>query len=197
MSLNLKKYKNELRVQLAKPSLIEESTESEKHRTVLNEGAPELRGGLLDDLRKRLFDTQTTDPEAEPSVDPKDPDLDVVPSSDERGKGVLLGNPVDGNDPTNTAGDKAPIDMGLDDQDDKQILHDGKINEEELGDLATDTVHEVLLYLKDLRDKFKEEDPKKAQLVRKMYDHILKGKEKIVAEMIKAEEESSLPENYR
>jgi hypothetical protein len=194
MSLDVKKYKSELRQKLAKPSLLEEETKVETPKSYLVEGAPELGGGLLDDLRKSLFDGETLDPEAEPSVDPKDPDLEVVPDDTDRGEGIMLGDPTDGNDPSLDAGDKAPMDMGLEDGDGQQILHDA---EEELGDLATDTVHEVLLYLKDLRDKFKQEDPKKAQLVRKMYDHILKGKEKIVAEMIKAEEEAGLPDTAR
>lgn len=182
MSLDVNKYKKELRTKLAKPSLIEEKEQVEKRKSYLVEGVAELSGGALDDLRARLFGTEADTPET---------DQEIVPDDSENGEGIMLGDPTAGNDPTGDEGDKAPMDMGIHAGDGKQILHDA---EEELGDLATDTVHEVLLYLKDLRDKFKQEDPKKAQLVRKMYDHILKGKEKIVAEMIKAEEEANLPQ---
>ena len=60
---------------------------------------------------------------------------------------------------------------------------------EDLNDLATDTIAEVLNSVKELRDQVKKENPKKAALVRRIYDHLLKGKEKITAEILKAAEE--------
>jgi hypothetical protein len=60
---------------------------------------------------------------------------------------------------------------------------------EDLNDLATDTIAEVLNSVKELRDQVKKENPKKAALVRRIYDHLLKGKEKITAEILKSHEE--------
>lgn len=60
---------------------------------------------------------------------------------------------------------------------------------EDLNDLATDTIAEVLNSVKELRDQVKKENPKKAALVRRIYDHLLKGKEKITAEILKSHED--------
>jgi len=60
---------------------------------------------------------------------------------------------------------------------------------EDLNDLATDTIAEVLNSVKELRDQVKKENPKKAALVRRIYDHLLKGKDKITAEILKSHEE--------
>lgn len=60
---------------------------------------------------------------------------------------------------------------------------------DDLNDLATDTIAEVLNSIKELRDQVKKENPKKAALVRRIYDHLLKGKDKITAEILKSHEE--------
>jgi len=64
-----------------------------------------------------------------------------------------------------------------------------ELSSDDLGDMATDTIMDILGSIKDLRDKVKKEDPKKAALIRRIYDHLLKGKEKITAEILKAAEE--------
>ena len=64
-----------------------------------------------------------------------------------------------------------------------------ELTAEDLGDMATDTIMDILGSIKELRDKVKKEDPKKAALIRRVYDHLLKGKEKITAEILKSHEE--------
>ncbi len=64
-----------------------------------------------------------------------------------------------------------------------------ELSADDLGDMATDTIMDILNSIKELRDKVKKEDPKKAALIRRIYDHLLKGKEKITAEILKAAEE--------
>jgi hypothetical protein len=64
-----------------------------------------------------------------------------------------------------------------------------ELSSDDLGDMATDTIMDILGSIKELRDKVKKEDPKKAALIRRIYDHLLKGKEKITAEILKAAEE--------
>ena len=64
-----------------------------------------------------------------------------------------------------------------------------ELSSDDLGDMATDTIMDILNSIKELRDKVKKEDPKKAALIRRIYDHLLKGKEKITAEILKAAEE--------
>lgn len=63
---------------------------------------------------------------------------------------------------------------------------------DDLNDLATDTIAEVLNSVKELRDQVKKENPKKAALVRRIYDHLLKGKEKITAEILKSHEDEKV-----
>lgn len=62
-------------------------------------------------------------------------------------------------------------------------------NENDIRDLATDTTIEVLQLIKDLRDKTKKENPQKAELIRKIYDYILKIKDKVAEEIIQSQEE--------
>jgi hypothetical protein len=70
-----------------------------------------------------------------------------------------------------------------------------ELSSDDLGDMATDTIMDILGSIKELRDKVKKEDPKKAALIRRIYDHLLKGKEKITAEILKsAQEEKAGPE---
>jgi hypothetical protein len=64
-----------------------------------------------------------------------------------------------------------------------------ELSSDDLGDMATDTIMDILNSIKELRDKVKKEDPKRAALIRRIYDHLLKGKEKITAEILKAAEE--------
>ena len=64
-----------------------------------------------------------------------------------------------------------------------------ELSSDDLGDMATDTIMDILGSIKELRDKVKKEDPKKAALIRRIYDHLLKGKEKITAEILKSHEE--------
>lgn len=66
------------------------------------------------------------------------------------------------------------------------------LSSDDLGDMATDTIMDILVSIKELRDKVKKEDPKKAALIRRIYDHLLKGKEKITAEILKAAEEEKV-----
>jgi len=68
-------------------------------------------------------------------------------------------------------------------------LEEAELTAEDLNDLATDTIAEVLNSVKELRDQVKKENPKKAALVRRIYDHLLKGKEKITAEILKSHED--------
>jgi hypothetical protein len=65
------------------------------------------------------------------------------------------------------------------------------LSADDLGDMATDTIMDILNSIKELRDKVKKEDPKKAALIRRIYDHLLKGKEKITAEILKAAQEEA------
>ena len=67
-----------------------------------------------------------------------------------------------------------------------------ELSSDDLGDMATDTIMDILGSIKELRDKVKKEDPKKAALIRRIYDHLLKGKEKITAEILKAAEEEKM-----
>lgn len=64
-----------------------------------------------------------------------------------------------------------------------------ELSSDDLGDMATDTIMDILNSIKELRDKVKKENPKKAALIRRIYDHLLKGKEKITSEIMKAAEE--------
>lgn len=66
---------------------------------------------------------------------------------------------------------------------------EASLTADDLNDLATDTIAEVLNSIKELRDTVKKENPKKAALVRRIYDHLLKGKDKITAEILKSHEE--------
>jgi hypothetical protein len=78
-------------------------------------------------------------------------------------------------DPMSAAGDESEEEPSL--------------SSDDLGDMATDTIMDILVSIKELRDKVKKEDPKKAALIRRIYDHLLKGKEKITAEILKSAEE--------
>jgi hypothetical protein len=67
-----------------------------------------------------------------------------------------------------------------------------QLSSDDLGDMATDTIMDILNSIKELRDKVKKEDPKKAALIRRIYDHLLKGKEKITADILKSAEEEKM-----
>jgi molybdopterin converting factor small subunit len=76
-----------------------------------------------------------------------------------------------------------------DDETAETVESEPELSTDDLGDMATDTIMDILNSIKELRDKVKKEDPKKAALIRRIYDHLLKGKEKITAEIMKAAEE--------
>lgn len=70
-----------------------------------------------------------------------------------------------------------------------EVGEEPSLTSDDLGDMATDTIMDILVSIKQLRDKVKKEDPKKAALIRRIYDHLLKGKEKITAEILKSHDE--------
>ncbi|MCS7317842.1 MAG: hypothetical protein NZZ41_06020 [Candidatus Dojkabacteria bacterium] len=63
-------------------------------------------------------------------------------------------------------------------------------DEEEIQDIVNDTLLEVLQNIKDLREKIKQDDLQKAKIVRKIYDYILKGKDKIILDISKSLEKN-------
>lgn len=164
---------NQYRGKLRKKLVESDEPKVEEEKEVIEEAHPMLgdpTGGALDDLRRRLF-------RSEESVAEREDEIGGGPGEYEDVEEL----PVEQNPE-----DELPDKMGLE--------PDHPMNEEDLMDLATDTVSEVLLHLKDLRDKFKQENPKKAQLIRALYNYIEKGKEKIAKEMMKAEEEARMPQ---
>jgi hypothetical protein len=179
--LNPIKYRQNLKKRL------DEYQRTKKDSEVITEGFGKPWGGRLDSLRRRLFDGENVDPNSEPRVKPTDPDLEVVAPDADSGEGILYDEEPEPEipevDDETEMGSEQPEEIEPEIGDSPTSGN----SEEDLLDLATDTVHEVLLYLKGLRDKFKEQSPQKAQLVRKLYDYILKGKEKIANEMLKDE----------
>jgi len=169
---------------IKKLSESDEATEVKKEK--IEEKAPlgTPRGTALDQLRSKLF-TDETVANREDVGDEYGADEEMGAHAPNVGMG--MDSEIDGMDNVD------PRDAGYIDPEhaleDEQPSGAMISKEEELQDMASDLVAEVLLQLKDLRDQYKQESPEKAQLVRKLYDYILKGKDKIASELIKAEQD--------
>jgi hypothetical protein len=121
--------------------------------------------GVLDSLREKLFGPDNVQ-ETPTGVDTGVATEDAYQHSSEAPNSAVSSNAV----------------MGPESE-------EAELTAEDLNDLATDTIAEVLNSVKELRDQVKKENPKKAALVRRIYDHLLKGKEKITAEILKSHED--------
>lgn len=117
-------------------------------------------------------------------------------------RNVLLGNVKEQDEPnvnTNKQSDNQDnlnIDNDENDTDaPKNDFNLEKLNQEDLEDLANDTMLDVLQHIKDLREKMKKENPEKAKFIRKIYDYLVKGKDKIATDIIKETQKEDIINN--
>lgn len=162
MTLNVNRYREILRKQL-----VESDTVPTLQTIPTIKPVAHSNSGVLDSLREKLFgpkDCNSTDTEcinASPAVAGVATEDAYKDSPETLHEPVAIG--AESDEATLTADD--------------------------LNDLATDTLAEVLMTIKELRDNVKKEDPKKAALIRRIYDHLLRGKDKITAEILKSHNE--------
>jgi hypothetical protein len=151
-----------------------------KNRIILGE----MRGTPLDALRKKLF----TDDEDILSRD----GADMASIDGEDGQNLLLGgdNLEDMEDTEDTEDTEDVQDMeDMEDTEDVQDMEDVEetpsSSNRNLDDVVSDTILEILTKFKEIRDTYVEQDPQKADIVRKVYDYLFKAKDKIANEINK------------
>ena len=124
---------------------------------------PQYETDVLQKLREKLFGTDESIASIEDEGDENDKPVDIDNEDSLKPDADLGGLPNDTAEP--------------------------ELTNDDLADMATDTIMDILNSIKELRDEVKKEDPKKAALIRRIYDHLLKGKEKITSEILKSAEE--------
>jgi hypothetical protein len=194
-SLNPNKYRKALFKKLEESDLSKEEKVVIKNKIILGEA----RGTPLDELRAKLFrddedlGNDPTDLEGDVAPDmglgEEDPTVKELPG--EEGDLILGGDELEGEEPVE---DDDFEDEDLDDVEGMDDLEgeEGPTNRN-MDDLVADTILEILTSFKQIRDSYVDEDPDKAEIVRKVYDYLFKAKDKIANEINKSQQETQLP----